>query len=433
MPLKITSRSRKRHRKNMSIYQVNTQKISIRRSRSRSRSKSRRHSKNRSRRIQERKTEKLKGGVCSDVVDPISYENLADIPQIFRLNVPFIVANGAIPSVEHCRDVRQIARDFRHGYTKNFSTQTEYSDDQLLFIYTFLSSLITDFNITSHVIAQEDLQNLLFFQIRVFNALVFQYFRTLDIARFDFIMTLPTSTSIRNQQKKKFYYEGPSKYGPPPAGIYKTSTLIDYVLFSGEMAEGARFPFFQRLVQYLGFSLEDARQALSSITFEQSYITNDGKKDAEDVQIVRFILEHQYVPDHDGYIFHAYNDELNWLQMLVFQSGDIQPFDINLYPYEILIIDLFGEHGYMINPPIGSVINDVFDFVEEISTNDPLNLDDYIHRLCGCIEQVWIPRGLKLNAYMLLGNGYTPLASANNLLGSPNELSSLLIANGAAV
>jgi len=189
-----------------------------------------------------------------------------------------------------------------------------------------------------------------------------------------------------------------------------------------EKFPGTRINFLRSLIDNVGITKNDIDKALEIMTLDNN--PYQGKKDAEDVEIVRLLLK----TINDNY---AFDDKTNrtcfWFERFMLDVFEQRAFNIMEYPFEIQIIDLYGQYGFQINPPNGEIWQILFDFFED----DVEYCRPMLNRISGCISQVWIPRGLNVNG--LLPNGETPLAGANRLFGPENELSQLLIANGGVV
>jgi hypothetical protein len=368
---------------------------------------------------------RISGGACSADVDPISIQPINEIPPLYRLSIPFRPANGVNESIEHCRDLRQLAVEFEHGFTKNQNSQTEYTNDQLIYIYAFISA--------NHVAIynagpQESNNNIWRLHQRIFNALVFYCFEANNIAVFDYILVQPTHPILRSLQKSgKWVYN--RRYGMPlpnvPGQESLQGTLLNTILSfdtPNPLQRGTRINFLRSLIDNVGITKNDIDKALQIITLENN--PYQGKKDAEDVEIVRLLLK----TINDNY---AFDDETYgtcfWYERFMLDVFEQRAFNIMEYPFEIQIIDLYGQYGFQINPPNGEIWQILFNaFQDDVEYYRPM-----LNRISGCISQVWIPRGLNVNG--LLPNGETPLAGANRLFGPGNLLSQLLIANGGVV
>ena len=366
-------------------------------------------------------SKRISGGACSADVDPISYENIDEIPPLYRLSIPFRPANGVNESIEHCRDLRQLASDFHNGFTKNQNSQNEYTNDQLIYIYAFIcENHLAIYNAGP----QESNNNIWRLHQRILNALVFYCFESNNIAVFDYILGQPTPPLVRSLQKSGKFFEY-NKYGMPILGdgLYP-ATLLSFIISIGTpnpLQQGLRVKFLEKYIYHVGIDKKSCERALDNLTLGAN--PYQGKKDAEDVEIVRLLFKS--IKDGEN-LFDNPNHRMYWYEKNMLDVFQKREFNKEEYPFEIQIIDLYGENGFQINPPniYGGVLNFLFANFK--------NSDEYsrlrLHRICGCISQVWIPRGLDVNA--LLANGDSPLKLANKLFLRGNELSQLLIDNG---
>ena len=411
------------------------------------------------------KKKRISGGACSDAIDPTSYEPVNEIPPLYRLSIPFKPANGVNESIEYCRDLRQLALDFKHGFTKNLNSQTEYTNDQLLYIYVFIA--VNHVAIYNKSRPYELNDNIMRLHLKILNALLINCFKDSNIALFDFILVQPTHPFLRSLQKSGRWifdinnrYKMPLEYQSFEVDNFNDMNTLFFTILKSKLQRGTRINFLKSLTKNVGIDKKDITNALDFMTLiENPY---QRKKDAEDVEIVRLLLETidiNYAFDDKTY------GKFHWTQMLDFYWDKREDYDdydeafnIIEYPNEIKIIDLFGQYGYQINniwqpdlfelnhPPkkaensfreddYAAVWENLFSYLEDgvirSRKYNELYSPFFLHRSCEIISQVWIPRGLDVNG--LLSNGETPLAAANRLLGPGNELSQLLIANGGVV